>query len=135
MGYGSAERSMRDIDRKRERERQQMLGEVYRRAEELAIRLVTRLLDEHIVETNSDKALRELFEGLLKELSRMDESDIQYKTAPLRAVVTNPNFISQYITQYIIEDLLNHRNVQDVFGDDLDIYRVVDSVFSPLRMS
>jgi hypothetical protein len=39
------------------------------------------------------------------------------------------------MTQYIVEDLINHPDIQDVFGDDLDIYLAVDSVFRVLRSS
>ncbi|MEW6219698.1 MAG: hypothetical protein AB1634_09240 [Thermodesulfobacteriota bacterium] len=114
-------------------ERRYMLAEVYKRAETLAVKLVSRLLEAHIVETTSDRELREAFVDVLRRLSDMEEFDIQYKTAPIRGLVANPNFISLYLTQYIIEDLLNHRHIQDVFGDDLQIYQVVDSVISSVR--
>ncbi len=47
----------------------------------------------------------------------------------------DPNFISLFLTQYIIEDLIDHPKVQDVFGDDLDIYRSVDSILNKIRPS
>ncbi len=133
MGYGSPENTLRGIDRKRERERKFMLSQAYQRADDLAIKLVIRLLDKHIIETDSDKALRELFSEKLRRLSQMEEFDIQYKIAPIRAIVPNPNFISQYLTQYITEDLINHKNVHDIFGDDLEIYQTVDSVIETIR--
>lgn len=122
------------IDRKRERERQQMLQNLYRNAPELATRLVQRLLDKHIIETTSAEAIREVFTGLFQKLSEMEDFDIQYKTAPLRGLVANdPNFVSLYVTQYIAEDLINHAKIQDIFGDDLEIYQVVDSVLGAIR--
>jgi hypothetical protein len=128
-----AERAARDIDRKRDQERRQMLQATYQQAEELATALVQRLLDRHIIETTSDRAMRELFTELLQKLSNMEEFDIQYKTAPLRALVNDPNFISLYLTQYIIEDLLEHPKVQDVYGDDSEVYHAVDSVMAKVR--
>jgi len=133
MGYGSPENTLRGIDRKRERERKFMLSQAYQRADELAIKLVIRLLDKHIIETDSSKAMQELFSEKLRRLSQMEEFDIQYKIAPIRAIVPNPNFISQYLTQYITEDLINHKNVNDIFGDDLEIYQTVDSVIETIR--
>ncbi|MDF1613710.1 hypothetical protein [Desulfurivibrio dismutans] len=121
------------IDRKRERERQQMLQNLYRHAPELATKLVQRLLDKHIIETNSAEAIREVFTNLFQRLPDMEEFDIQYKTAPLRGLVNNPNFISLYVTQYTAEDLLEHDKIQDVYGDDLEIYQAVDSVLGSLR--
>jgi hypothetical protein len=128
-----AERAARDIDRKRDQERRQMLQATYQQADELATALVQRLLDRHIIETTSDRAMRELFTELLQNLSNMEEFDIQYKTAPLRSLVNDPNFISLYLTQYIIEDLLEHPKVQDVYGDDSEVYHAVDSVMAKVR--
>jgi len=133
MGYGSANSTLRAIDRKREMERRILLSEAHRRADELAVKLVTKLLDGHILETTSDKAVKEALADLLRNLSQMEEFDIQYKIAPVRAIVPNPNFISQYVTQFITEDLINNKHVQDIFGDDLEIYRTVDSVLAAIR--
>ncbi|MDH5299358.1 MAG: hypothetical protein OEV91_10105 [Desulfobulbaceae bacterium] len=129
----AADRAIRSIDRKREQERKQMLQHAYQHAEDLAIQLVQKLLDEHILETTSDKAIKELVAERLKKLSEMEEFDIQFKTAPLRGLVNDPNFLSLYFTQYLIEDLIEHPKVQDVFGDDATIYRAVDAVFSKIR--
>ncbi len=133
--YGAGNRAVRDIDRKREQERRFILSAAYKNADRVAIRLVQKLLDAHIIETSSESAIRELFENLFKNMQDMEDFDIQYKIAPLRQLVVNANFLSLYLTQYIIEDLLNHPKIQDVFGDDLEIYKVVDSVVDSLRPS
>lgn len=121
------------IDRKRERERQFMLKKSRELAPELAISLVQRLLDLHIIETNSVHAIQEVMARQLQQLSDMEEFDMQFKIAPIRNLTPDPNVISLYLTQFIIEDLINHANIQDVFGDDLEIYRAVDSVLSKIR--
>lgn len=121
------------IDRKRQRERQMMLQALYKNAPELATKLVQRLMDKHIIETTSSDAIREVFVSLFQKLPEMDEFDMQYKTAPLRGLVVDPNFVSIYLTQYIAEDLIEHDKIQDVFGDDLEIYRTVDSVLGAIR--
>ena len=36
-------------------------------------------------------------------------------------------------TGYVIEDMLNNPAVEDVFGEDADIYRAIDSIFKVLR--
>ena len=129
----TAEKAANAIDRQRDRERKFMLQNCYKHADELSTKLVQRLLDKHIVETTSDSTLRELFTHKLTQLSELEEFEIQFKIAPLRSLLNDPNFISLYITQYIIEDLLEHPQVNDVFGDDLDIYRAVDSVLGKIR--
>ena len=112
-----------------------MLSQAFKNADELALRLVQRLIDRHIIETTSEQAMRDLFAEQLRIISNMEEFDIQFKIAPLRKLATDPNFISLFLTQYIIEDLIDHPKVQDVFGDDLDIYLTVDSILSKIRPS
>lgn len=129
----STNKTIDAIDRKRERERQFMLKKSRELAPELAISLVQRLLDLHIIETNSVHAIHEVMEKQLQRMSDMEEFDMQFKIAPIRNLTQDPNVISLYLTQFIIEDLLNHPNIQDVFGDDLEIYRAVDSVLTKIR--
>jgi hypothetical protein len=131
--YGAGDRAVAAIDRKRERERRYMLKTAYKNADELALRLVQRLLDREIIETTSDSAIREVFSDLLRGLSDMEDFEIQFKIAPIRQLVVDPNFLSLYLTQYIIEDLMNHPKIEDVFGDDVDVYKAVDSVFDSIR--
>ncbi len=129
----STNKTIDAIDRKRERERQFMLKKSRELAPELAISLVQRLLDLHIIETNSVQAIQDVMEKQLQRMSDMEEFDMQFKIAPIRNLTQDPNVISLYLTQFIIEDLLNHTNIQDVFGDDMEIYRAVDSVLSKIR--
>lgn len=112
-----------------------MLQQAYKNAEALSFKLVQRLLDSKIIETTSESAIREVFENQLKKLSDMEEFDVQFKIAPIRQLVPNPNFISLYLTQFITEDLIDNPKIQDVFGDDQEIYTAVDSVMQTLRPS
>jgi len=102
-------------------------------APELAISLVQRLLDLHIIETNAIHVIQEVMEKQLQRMSDLEEFDMQFKIAPIRNLTQDPNVISLYLTQFIIEDLINHANIQDVFGDDMEIYRAVDSVLGKIR--
>jgi hypothetical protein len=121
------------IDRKREQERHFMIMKARDHAEELATSLVQRLLDKHIIETNSDRAIREAVEKELKKMIDMEEFDMLFKVAPIRSICQDPNIISLYMTQFVIEDLVEHPNIQDVYGDDNDVYNAVDSIFSKIR--
>ena len=129
----STNKTIDAIDRKRERERQFMLKKARELSQELAISLVQRLLDLHIIETNSVQTIQEVMEKQLQHMSDLEEFDMQFKIAPIRNLTQDPNVISLYLTQFIIEDLINHTNIQDVFGDDMDIYRAVDSVLGKIR--
>ena len=131
--YGAQIKASDSIDRERERERRIMVQACYKYAGELSTKLVQKLLDKKIVETNSEQALREVFEKLFGKISDMEEFEMQFKVAPIRSMVNNANLISLFITQYIIEDVIELPSVQDVFGDDLEIYRAVDSVLVKIR--
>jgi hypothetical protein len=129
----TTDRTIRTIDRKRERERKKMFMRAKDHAPEFAARLVQRLLDREIIETSSVTDIREAFEAQLNQLGYMEDFDLQMKIAPVRTLAQDPNVVSLYFTQYIVEDLIEHPSISDVFGDDLDIYRAVDSVFRVLR--
>ena len=131
--YGSGDKAVRAIDRKREQERKIMLSAAYKFADELAMKLVQRLLDQHIIETTSESAIREVFANLLRSLPEIEDFDFQFKIAPLRQLAPNPNFMSLYLTQFIIEDLVNHAKIDDVFGDDVDVYKADDSILDKIR--
>jgi hypothetical protein len=131
----ATDKTIRAIDRKREQERRKMFHQAKDNAEALAAKLVQRLLDREIIETTSIQRIRENLEEQLKQLGYIDEFELQMKVAPIRTIAQDPNIVSLYITQYIVEDLINHPDIQDVFGDDLDIYLAVDSVFRVLRSS
>ena len=129
----ATDKTIRAIDRKREQERRKMFHHAKDNAETLAAKLVQRLLDKEIIETTSVQSIRECFEEQLKRMSYLEEFELQMKIAPVRTLAQDPNVVSLYLTQYIVEDLINHPDILDVFGDDLDVYLAVDSVFKTLR--
>ena len=129
----TTDKTIRTIDRKREQERRKMFLKAKDHAPEFAAKLVQRLIDREIIETTSVTALREAFENQLNKLGYIEEFELQMKIAPVRTIAQDPNVVSLYFTQYIVEDLIEHPAIQDIFGDDLDIYRAVDSVFRVLR--
>ncbi len=129
----TTEKTIRSIDRKREQERKRMFRRAREYASEFSIHLVQRLIDRKIIETNDIERVKELFFEQLGQLPYIEDFDLQMKVAPLRTLVQDPNIVSLYFSQYIIEDLVDHPSIQDVFGDDLDIYLAVDSIFQVLR--
>ncbi len=129
----ATDKTINSIDRKRERERRYMLTRTREKAADIAVVLVQRLIDKHIIETTSAQHIRESMEKQLRGMIDLEDIDLQFKIAPLRTLTQDPNIVSLYITQYIIEDLIEHPKIQDVFGSDLDIYRVVDSILSRVR--
>lgn len=129
----STNKTIDAIDRKRERERRFILNKARENAPELAIRLVQRLIDEHIIETNDVQAIQEGVEKQLREPSDMDEFEIRLKIADIRTLVPDPNILSLYLTAYVIDDLIDHPSIQDIFGNDLDVYNTVESILGMIR--
>jgi hypothetical protein len=129
----ATDKTIRDIDRRREQERKKMFTHAKENAETLSVKLLQRLLDRELIETTSIKNIQETFENQLKKIGSLEEFELQMKLAPIRTLVPDPNVISLYMTQFIVEDLINHSDIQDIFGEDLDIYRAVDSVLKILR--
>jgi hypothetical protein len=129
----ATDKAVRAIDRKREQERRKMFVFARDHADLLATKLVQRLMDKKIIETTSVEDIHTAFEKQLRSLHLLEEFDLQLKLAPVRTLVQDPNIVTLYLTQFIIEDLVNHGSIQDVFGEDIDIYRAVDSVTKVLR--
>jgi hypothetical protein len=129
----ATDKTIRGIDRKREQERKIMFNNAKENAETLSVKLVQRLLDKEILETTSIKNIQETIENQLKKIGFLEEFELQMKLAPVRTLVPDPNIVSLFLTQFIVEDLINHSDIQDIFGEDLDIYLAVDSVLKILR--
>lgn len=130
---GSTNKTIDALDRKRERERRSILSKARDHAPELAVKLVQRLIDAHIIEINDVPSVQESIERQLRAPADMEEFEIRLKIADIRTLVPDPNILSLYLTACIIDDLMDHPHVQDVFGSDLEVYEAVDSVISRIR--
>lgn len=129
----STDKTIRAIDRKREQERRKMFILAKDNSEAFATKLVQRLVDKNIIETDNMQEIQSVINIQLCKLPELEEFDLQLKLAPVRTLVQDPNVVSLYLTAYVIEDLIDHRDIKDIFGDDIDIYRAIDSVFKVLR--
>lgn len=96
--------------------------------------LSQELLMQEIVETDNNAAFSDLLLKGLKKLLRTNEFDYKYYVAPIRGLVPRPNPISLYMTQFILEDVLNDPCVIEVYGTDVDIYKAVNKVVSNINL-
>ncbi len=129
----TTDKTIRTIDRKREQERRKMFLLARDNSETLATKIVQRLIDRKNIEATAVDSIQKVVDKQLRTLIDLDEFDLQLKLAPVRTLVQDPNIVSLYLTQYVIEDLIEHDDIQDIFGEDLDIYRTLDSVLKVLR--
>lgn len=92
------------------------------RLEPLANGIAMKLVENNLVETTNKNALEEQLIKCLEKLTRADDFEIDYQVAPLRNVVPQPHVVSLYVTAFVIEQLINHKDVVDIFGSDEEIY-------------
>jgi hypothetical protein len=78
-----------------------------------------------LIRTNSKGDIQKQIEASLEKLTRSDEFEIDYQIAPLRNLVPRPNIVSLYLTAFVIEQLVNHRSVEDIYGSDEEIYNCI----------
>ncbi|HHP7232991.1 MAG TPA: hypothetical protein ACFCUC_00045 [Desulfobacterales bacterium] len=81
-----------------------------------------KLVEEKLVETNSKRSLEEQIHRCLEKLSRAEDFDIDYAVAPLRSLVPQPHVVSLYLTAFVVEQLIHHKDVVDIYGSDEEIY-------------
>lgn len=129
----TTDKTIRAIDRKREQERRRMFVLARDNSEALATKIVQRLIDRKNIEATSVDNIQKVINKQLRKLIDLEEFDLQLKLAPVRTLVQDPNVVSLYLTQYVVEDLIEHDDIQDIYGEDLDIYRTLDSVLKVLR--
>jgi hypothetical protein len=85
-----------------------------------------KLVESNLVETTNKNVLEEQILKCLEKLSRADDFEIDYQNAPFRHITTQPNVVSLYVTAFVIETLINHKVVVDIFGSDEEIYLCIN---------
>jgi hypothetical protein len=85
-----------------------------------------KLVESSLVETTNKNSLEEQIKSCLEKLTRASDFDIDYQIAPVRNLVPDFNIVSLYLTAFIIEKLLDHKDIIDIFGSDEDIYLTVN---------
>jgi len=114
------------IESSKEYERRQAINAVRDRMEPLANAISQRLIDSSLVETTSKNTLEEQIRGCLDKLTRSDDFEVDYQVAPIRRLVPHPHIVSLYVTAFVIEKLIKHKDVVDIFGSDEDIYLCIN---------
>lgn len=110
------------IESSKEYARRKAIEGVKDHAEPLSNAIAMKLVENNLVETTNKNLLEEQILKCLERLTRADEFEIDYQNAPFRALVPQPHVVSLYVTSFVIEKLINHRSVVDIFGSDEEIY-------------
>jgi hypothetical protein len=110
------------IESSKEYARRKAIESARDRIEPLSNAIAMKLVEDNLVETTNKNVLEEQITKCIDNLSRSDEFDVDYKIAPFRNLVQNPNVVSLYVTAFVIETLINHKVVVDIYGSDEEIY-------------
>jgi len=114
------------IESSKERERLRIISTIRDNTDAFSNKVSMKLIESGLVETVSKSSIENQIARCLDTLCKAEDFDIDYAVAPLRTLISNPNIASLYLTTFIVEKLINHRDVIDVYGSDEDIYFCVN---------
>lgn len=114
------------IESTKEHMRRMAISRVRDCSEPLANGIATKLVEKNLIETTNKNVLQEQFQKCLDKMSRLDDFEIDYQIAPIRNLIPQPQIVSLYVTSFVIEKLINHKDVVDVYGSDEEIYYTIN---------
>ncbi len=87
--------------------------------------IAMKLVENNLVETSNKNSLQEQIGFCLEKLIHAEDFDVDYQIAPFRNIVSDPHAVSLYVTAFVIEKLINHKDTIDIYGTDEEIYTCV----------
>ncbi len=114
------------IESSKEHARRRAISSVRDCIDPLSNAVAMKLVENDLVETTSKNSLEEQIKRCLDKLGRADDFDVDYQISPLRNLVPQPHVVSIYVTAFVLEQLINHKDTVDIFGSDEEIYTVIN---------
>ena len=114
------------IESTKEHMRRLAISKVRECSEPLANGIATKLIENSLVETTNKNSLEEQLQKCLDKLSRLDDFEVDFQVAPFRNLIPQPQIVSLYVTAFVIEKMINHKDVVDIFGSDEEIYVTIN---------
>ncbi len=114
------------IESTKERSRRKAIMGINECVQPLSNAVAMKLVEEGFVETTSKNSLEEEIAKTLEELTRSEDFDIDYSVAPYRNIVPHPHIVSLSLTAFVIEKLINYRDIIDIYGSDEEIYHCIN---------
>jgi hypothetical protein len=116
---------------RQEKQRAYQQGRFFRyKLDDIHGKLKQALMQEEIVETDNVAAFSTALKKGMKQAANSTEFDFAYFISPIRTLVPRPNPYSLYLTQYLMEVLINDPSVIEIYGTDEDVYHVINKVIS-----
>jgi len=120
------------IESSKERERIRTIATIRDNIDAFSNQVSMKLIESKLIETVSKSSIQNQIARSLDTLCKAEDFDIDYMVAPFRSLISNPNIASLYLTAFIVEKLINHRDVIDVYGSDEDIYFCIQKELNTL---
>ncbi len=120
------------IESSKERERINTISTIRDNIDHFSNKVSMKLIESGLVETVSKSSIEKQIVRCLDTMCRAEDFDIDYAVAPFRTLISNPNIASLYLTAFIVETLINHKDVIDVYGSDEDIYYCIQKELTDL---
>lgn len=114
------------IESSKERNRRLSINIVREYGDTLSNAISMKLVENKFIETTSKNSLEEQISYKINELVKADDFDIDYQVAPYRNLISNPNLVSLYLMAFVLETLINHKDVIDIYGSDEEIYHCIN---------
>ena len=110
------------IESSKEYARRRAIDNARDNIELLSNAIAMKLVENKLVETNSKQSLEEQIQKCIEKLGRSEDFDIDYQIAPVRKIVADPNIVSLYVTAFVLEKVISHKDTVDIYGSDEEIY-------------
>ena len=110
------------IESSKERERIKTIRTIRDNIDAFSNKVSMRLIEKGLIETVSKSSIENQIARCLDDLVKAEDFDIDYMVAPFRTLISSPNIACLYLTAFIVEKLINHKDVIDIYGSDEDIY-------------
>ncbi|MFH2091826.1 MAG: hypothetical protein ABIJ31_05630 [Pseudomonadota bacterium] len=120
------------IESSKERERIKAISTIRDNIDTFSNKVSMKLIESNLVETVSKSSVENQIARCLDNLCKAEDFDIDYMVAPFRTLISNPNIASLYLTAFVVETLINHKDVIDIYGSDEDIYFCIQKVLASL---
>jgi hypothetical protein len=114
------------IESSKEQTRRRSISGIRDCMEPLSNAVAMKLVESKLVETKNKNSLEKQLYKCLDELTQAEDFDVDYAVAPFRDLVPQYNIVSLYLMRYVIEEMIDHKDVVDIYGSDEDIYRCID---------
>ena len=118
-------RILSKIESSKERAQRHAIEQLRDVIDSLSNTVAMKLIEEKLIETTRKEDIEQQIAGSLKKLTRADEFEIDYQIAPLRNLAPRPNIVTLYLTSFVVEQLIKHRSVEEIYGSDEEIYNCI----------